>query len=122
MVKGQVGKVVGVAVAGAKQQLHALGYRNAGFWQHTKTNLGARKVLHNGNGPPNSSLNLAYMLDNGNKIRSSTVRKVETEYADSGFSQFMKFFFAVGGGTDSGDNFCSHIRILWLKPMAQGRM
>ena len=110
VVKGQVRKIVGVAVAGAKQQLHALGNGNAGFGQHAKTNLGARKILHNGNGPANLGFNLTYTFDYSDKIRSAAVRKVEAEYTDSGFSQFKQFFFAVGGGTDSGDNFCSHIR------------
>ena len=110
VVKGQIGKVVRVAVAGAKQQLHALGYRNAGFRQHAKTDLGAGKVLHDGDGPSKRGFYLAYILDDSDKIRSSTMRKVETEYTDSGFSQFLQFFFAVGGGTDSSDNFRSHIR------------
>ena len=121
MVKGQVGEIVHMAVTGAEQQLHALGDGYAGFGQHAKADFGAGKILHDGDGSPDGGFHLTDALDNGNKVRRAAMREIESKYTDSGLGQFVQFFFAVGSGTDSSDNFRSHICSFWLKPVAQGR-
>lgn len=108
VVKRQIGGFGYPFVRGAQQQAHALAHADGFFGQKAQADFGAGKILHNGDGPRQRALHRTDAVNNGHEVRRAAVGKIEAEHADSGFGQSQKFFTAVGGGANGGDDLGFH--------------
>ena len=90
MIKGKIGHFRGSGSFRSQKHTGALFKLNSPVGNDTKTDLGTREILHNGDGTTKFFFHRTDVLYGRCKICSNTVRKIKSENTHPGLGQSQK--------------------------------